>query len=484
MKTKKNCYLPILLLAVVVFSFSGCKKSDSTTEPIAEVTIDNTVNGNPTLIDGIIAIDYPNDLSPLQEEFDWENLDYLPQPSGTGAVIPMPWSNEAKRSFSDDIRYDYKKSDGWVLYISSFSGSLNSAVKTFTLYNKYSGIIRYYYYVQGNVTADVADYYILINEIKTIRSHSNESPLLNFAHQKIIDISKNSTNCVTVEPQQLSDATWFAWEYELAFDRNIYSQNSQSFYLALQYGMIKANTLVINGKPNDKLNAKIRFSDASGYGEYFSGDASLILYGQNDLNQTSSNLSASDLEILNESYEQQNCRNLLAGTLNDNSIGEIQWNANLTMTSPLGGAGLPGGSDSFVVSGADNSSVTGFSSFYTKAPGVFYLNSKPKVGFTKLTAGNNPYVYTLDATSVEYIFNPYVTEIAEIKNIVQEVVATQKEELFENYSRAKLYIGQKLSSNMPLVVQGVRVSFDVVPKDGGKTVHIVKTFQANVVGGD
>lgn len=77
--------------------------------------------------------------------------------------------------------------------------------------------------------------------------------------------------------------------------------------------------------------------------------------------------------------------------------------------------------------------------------------------------------------------NPAVTEIADIKNIVQEVVATQNEKLFENYIRSKLYIGQKLSSNIPLVVQGVRVSFNVVPKDGGKTVHILKTFQANIV---
>jgi hypothetical protein len=61
------------------------------------------------------------------------------------------------------------------------------------------------------------------------------------------------------------------------------------------------------------------------------------------------------------------------------------------------------------------------------------------------------------------------------------LVATRNEELLENNSRAKLFIGQKLSSNIPLVVQGVRVSFDVVPKDVSKTVHIVKTFKADIV---
>ena len=300
--------------------------------------------------------------------------------------------------------------------------------------------------------------------------------------QKIIDVNSNSTSSFTIDPQQLSDATWFAWEYELAYDKNIYAQNPNSFMLGLNYGMIKKNSLIVNGKQLENLNAKIRFSDAQyGSGDTYSGDATLILYGKNDLNQCSTILSASDFTLLDQTYTQQNCSNLLHATVNDNSIGEIQWNANLSMTTTLSGAGLPGGSDSFVIGGANNSSVQGLGSFYTKAPGVFYLNSKPKVGFIKLAAGNNPYVYTLDTKSVEYIFNPSVTEIADIRNIVQEVVATQNDGIFENYSRVKLYTGQKLSSNIPLVVQGVRVSFDVVPKDGGKTVHIVKTFKANIV---
>ena len=459
----------------------SCQKTDPTPEVTADVIIDNTPNGSPTLIDGIAAIEYPTDLATGQEEFDWENLEYLPLPAGTNAAIPMPWSNSAKRCFSDDIRYDMKKSDGWALYLSSFSGQMNPGVKTFTLYNKYSGIIRYYYYAQGTVSGTVADYNILLNEIKTIGTHSSVSPVLNFANQKIVDLNTNATSCFTIDPQQLSDATWFAWEYELAFDKDIYAQNPNSFMLGLNYGMIKKNSLILNGKQLDNLSAKIRFSDAQyGFGDTYSGDATLILYGKNDLNQTSNVLSVSDLAILDQTYKQQKYDNLLNATINYNSIGEIQWNANLSISSPPNGVGLPGGTDSFVVSGADNSVVIGLSSFYTKAPGVFYLNSKPEVGFMKLATGNNPYIYTLDTKSVEYIFNPAVTEIADIKNIAQEVVATQNDDIFENFSQVKLYTGQKLSSNIPLVVQGVRVSFDVVPKDGGKTVHIVKTFKADI----
>jgi len=474
-------YSQILILVVFLFSFSGCKKTDPAQIEIADVTIDNTITGSPTLIDGITAVEFPTDLSPEQENFDWENLEYLPMKEGSGVAIPMPWSNSAKRSFSEDIRYDYKKSDGWVLYLSSSSSQIFAGVKTIILYNKYSGVLRYYYYAQGTVTGSVADYNIVLNQLVTIGSHSSASPLLNFANQKIIDINNNSRGCLTIDPQKLSDATWFAWEYELAYDKDIYAQNPGSFFLGLSYSMIKKNSLLINGKQLEKLVARVRFSDETYYDESYSGEASLILYGKNDLDQNSNVLSATDLALLDQTYQQKNCDNLLNATLNDNAIGEIQWHADVTITSASNGVGFPGGSDSFVVSGADNSEVVGFSSFYTKALGVFYLNSKPKVGFSKLATGNKPYVYTLDTKSVEYTFNPAVTEIADIKNIVQDVVATQNEKLFENYSRSKLYTGQKLSSNIPLVVQGVRVSFDVVPKDGGKTVHIVKAFQADIV---
>ena len=113
--------------------------------------------------------------------------------------------------------------------------------------------------------------------------------------------------------------------------------------------------------------------------------------------------------------------------------------------------------------------------------GVFYLGAKPQVAYSENTGKYYKYQYDLDAGSVEYVFNPSVTEVADIKNITQELVATEKEGLLEDYSTVKLYTGQKLMSNLPLVIQGVRVSFDVVPKDGGKTVHIVKTFQADIV---
>jgi hypothetical protein len=111
---------------------------------------------------------------------------------------------------------------------------------------------------------------------------------------------------------------------------------------------------------------------------------------------------------------------------------------------------------------------------------VFYLNKKPVCSQTTHHEDEHPFQYMLDISSVEYIFNPAVLEIADIKNLKQELVATEHESLVEDNKSATMFFGQLLKSNKPLHIQGVRVSFDVVPKNGTKKVQIVKTFRANL----
>jgi len=483
-KTVKFLYHLVILVVLLIFIVS-CHEIVSTTELTDindDVIIENTPNGSPIINNTIISKDYPPHLIPGQEAFDWENLEYLPLSPYAKAPIPLPWTDKAKRCFSDDIRYDFKKSDGWELYSCTFSKEIFAAVNTFILYNRYRGVLRYYYYLTGTGIDKVKDFNILSNSILAVGSHASMSPSLNFAHQKIVDINKNSILCTTIDLQSISDSTWYVWENEIAFDKDIYNQNPGTLMLGFAYYMLKKNVLLLNGKPISNLNTKVRFSDTQyGYGDSYSGDVNLLLYGKNDLNQVSSILSASDLSSLKQIYNQQSFNELLNGTIDSSSEGEIQWDANISITTAPSGVGLTGGNETFAVSGADNSVMQGMRPFYTKALGVFYLNAKPKVTYSKLADENRQHQYEFNANSVEYLFNPSVTEIADIKNITQEIVATQNAGLFENYSRAKLFIGQKLTSNLPLTIQGVRVGFDVVPKDGSKKVHIVKTFQADII---
>ncbi len=480
MKTKKKVYFQLWVLVLFLLVFVSCsshKTESIETKVDVSVTSENTTTDKPVIINNIDAKDYQPDFAPEQEAFDWENIEYLPVPSFVKVRIPLPWSDKAKRQFSDDIRYDIKKSDGWELYLSNVSSQMYCAVPSFTLYNKYRGILRYYYLNCYKVDG-VQDYNILFNVIRT-RALNKPSPLLNFAHQRIIDINKNSEFCTTIEPQQFSDSTWYAVEYELAYDKNIYKQSSSTIQLACTFSMVKGLSLSLNGVRLNKLNSKIRFSDIDfGFGSSYSGDVSLVLYGKNDLNQVKDALSVSDLTSLNQTMNRQSFDNILSGTMDNNSFGDIQWNANLVFSENSSGVGVL--TDSFVVSGADNSSMQGICPFYTKALGVFYLNKKPTYTATKLVNNSHPYKYELNVSSVEYIFNPSVTDIAEIKNIKQELVSTENKSVFQNNSSVKLYTGQTLTSNVPLTIQGVRVSFDVVPKNGSKTVHIIKTFQADL----
>jgi hypothetical protein len=481
MKTKRELnYLGLIFILIATLSsIYSCQKNDSS-EITTDVIISSSSVNNPVIIDTIVQQDYPLHIITGQKEFDWENAEFIPLPS-TQNPIPVPWSDRARRNFSEDIRYDYKKEDGWLMYYCSFSDELNPPVKTFMLYNKYRGILRFYYFFTGTGIENVSDYNIFSNDIMSMGSHASMSPILNFAHQNIIDVNKNSTHCVTIEPEILSDSTWFAWEYELAFDKDIYNQDPNTFLLNIGYGMLKKIALSINGIQLDDLNARIRFTDGTyQYGDSYNGNANIIIYGKNDINQMSNILSGSDLTLINQIYDQQSFNNILNGSVNYNYLGEIQWNANLAITTQPNGVGLPGGGQSFVISGANNYVMQGLGSFYNKPLGIFYLNRKPKVSYSKINSRNHQFQYELNVNSVEYIINPSVLDFADIKNISQNLVATENKELIENNSRAKLYIGQKLLSNIELTIQGVRVSFDVVPKNGSKPVHIVKVFQADI----
>lgn len=478
MKTCNRIYFQLLMMGLPLLIFLGCnshKTESIETKVDINVISENTTTDKPVIVNNITTKDYQPDFAPGQEKFDWENIEYLPLPSYVKERIPMPWSNKSKRAFSDDIRYDIRKSDGWEFYLSDVSNNMSSPVPIIALYNKYRGILRYYY-LNCYKTIGFQDCNILFSGIST---YNQTSPLLNFTHQKIVDINKISNFCTTIEPQEFSDSTWYAVEYELAYDKNIYNQNALTLQLNFSFSMIKADALSLNGIKIDKLNAKIRFSDIElRWGTSYLGDVSLMLYGKNDLNQVKDALSVSDLTSLNQTMNQQSFDNILNGTMDNNAYGEIQWNANLAFDVNPNGVSLS--NNTFVVSGADNSSMIGLCPYYTKALGVFYLNKKPTYTTSKLLNSSHPYKYELNVGSVEYVFNPSVTDIADIKNIKQELVSTENKSLFQNNSNAKLYAGQTLTSNVPLTIQGVRVSFDVVPKNGSKTIHIVKTFKGDL----
>ncbi len=274
------------------------------------------------------------------------------------------------------------------------------------------------------------------------------------------------------EPQPLADSSWLAVEYELAFDKNIYSKNSM-FRIGSTLLMVKQYALSLNGQPAGKLESKVHaFGLSQNFGSTISADAVYMLYGQKDLSQLAGSLSGADLDQLKSLKEEA----VLDAINYKRAWAHTKWNTTLDMQLAPSGVGLT--NVYFNVSGSDLSSGQGLAPFYSKALGVFYLNRRPVYQETSSSDAAHAYQYKLDVSSVEYLFNPSVLEMAGIQNLEQELVATEQESLLEDGKRATFYMGQLLKANKPLHIQGVRVSFDLVPKNGSGTVHFIKTFKA------
>lgn len=118
-------------------------------------------------------------------------------------------------------------------------------------------------------------------------------------------------------------------------------------------------------------------------------------------------------------------------------------------------------------------------SVFNEPMGVFYLVSKPVIHYSRST-GAVPEQYKLDVSSVEYVINPFIQNYAEVRNFRQEIVAVDAEEI-KNLTEAKIFRGSILKASAPLTILGVRVSFEVAPKNGSTPVKIIKTFKADVV---
>lgn len=466
---KKTIYYSGLIL---IFSFLTIKcKKDEFTKIEKELKVESEALGDelPIIIDTISEIIYPNFSEP-QKEFDWETLDNLPL-FGANEPVPMPWSNNAKIQFSTDIINDYKKSDGWELYLTNFSPNrIASSPYVFSLYNKYRGIIRYYFFNDKDIKT-FQDYKILEHSIYA----TTDSPILNFTGQNIIDLNDNSRYVCNYEPQGLANSSWYAVEYELAFDKGIYT-NTDHFFILDDYHMRK---LYLNTMEASELNSKITVYGTGGrMDNYVSANSNYILYGKNDLNKISNKLSNRDINSLNKILYQNDYSNTLNALIVDKSILNLKWPTKLDMSLYSTVVGLP--NYAWYISGKDLSNEFGDAPFYNQALGVFYLNRKPTYTEIENEQEDLSNQYILDVNSVEYIFNPSILELAEIKNIQQELVASEFESLVDEEGMTNIFVGQILKSNKPLFIQGVRVSFDVIPFDGAKPVHIIKTFKAEL----
>jgi hypothetical protein len=159
------------------------------------------------------------------------------------------------------------------------------------------------------------------------------------------------------------------------------------------------------------------------------GKGEFVITGQGALTPTLTFMSKKDREAIRAIVNDRSYAQLINGIMPQQETlpFSFQWIGNIEFEKDLSyvatGANLADN-----IPGTDNISAVGSGPYYNQIPGVFNLESKPVVRYVRQT--DSRHIYELDVTSVRYLFNPDVLEAAEIRNISQELIATEGAEIF------------------------------------------------------
>ncbi|MBD0257134.1 MAG: hypothetical protein ICV83_15560 [Cytophagales bacterium] len=446
--------------------------------------------------------------------FAWETADFMPTPAGV--VIPVPWGNGASILYEPVIRYDYRSVDGWTLLYNNFNTTSLANPSFFALYNRYRGLIRYYFWIAAN--NNTASTY-LEEQNRAASGTGRTTSFFNFVGREIVDPAVNTGFSEQIKPYRLpSSGGWYVAQYETAYDPNLKNMTfaDLALYMNLNFWNITSQTLSgpINGTSNGTLTtpsstisnlftsatrvaiAAVSASIFPANTMVYSSLSSIFSNGANGIVTGLANLvtggTSSSGQQLNLSV---NLNAKLDGT--STSTGAVYTNYTL---------GMPGLSNA--------TSAPGYVPANNNVLGVFNLPVRPVVQVrSTLVSGpicpdvvrTSHYEYTasLNSATLAYLsstntasFNPDVLQIATISNIRYDILGTPTSAGVGCPGNAQETIGGVQLTNWRFggekgtsiiqtgatnVTLAVRVYFDVVPRNGSKTVTIVKTFRADVV---
>jgi hypothetical protein len=465
-----------MLLLLVIVSANGCKKTGhiptNAVEVPLHVEVDDSMKGNPLIINTGGSELMPTKLNADNYVFDWETAQTMPSPSDA-TRIPVPWADEAVRQYKPDLRFDYKKSDGWELVYNTFTpqGTIYNLV--FVLYNKFRGILRFYEYSKVANSFSFPETNSYVNTLEL----TGRSNVFNFADQYIIDLDKNSSSTSVSDSYSLVPNGWYISQFELAYDPKLAQSTFGDHSVTWRRLFYKQLSGMLN---NRKLDANFDVEKGGLNAGTFnsSGPIQLNLRSLKDVQSLTGIFNPESVKGLSRqiSGDDRNS-NLFHGMLISSSdLINLKVESDGLLSRDA--VSVSTGSTRLALPGHDSSQMPGLSPVFNESPGIFYLNGKPEIMLT-VTKESLAYKYALNVGSVAYLFNPFISKYADIKNVNQEIVAKDVDDI-RSLTETKIYNGQILRSNKRLSIIGVRVSFDVVPKNGSNKIRIIKTFAANV----
>lgn len=256
MKKLFNLTVMATLLSAIAL-FSGC--SDEIVQPETKST------GGELLSRG--AYDYP--------PVEWDNVSHIAISCSlypTENKLPVPWAGGVTKQTgipdswidhdllnADPKKRAYSRANGWVMVFHNLSESTENK-KYFGLYNKYTGILRMFFYEiaqGGNLGTSTAWQALRV---------SGSSSLLNFngSYPAPINDRKNdpmffASTLTTISPKGTEYTgyqpnNWYGMEVELAYDANATSTNKLSARLWAQY----ITSLSISGTTSGTIEGNIQ----------------------------------------------------------------------------------------------------------------------------------------------------------------------------------------------------------------------------------
>jgi len=446
---------------------------------------------------------------------DWEHINFMPTPTGMQEVV-VPWGSGASRQFTPEIANDYKSIDGWELVYNTFRTALPAPDRWyFVLYNRYRGLLRMYYYIPS--TANFINSSNITHTLAIEGTYAASSPMMNFAGQDIIDVNTKSAFASTIEQWQVAPATWYAIQYEIVYDPNMSVQNFNTFNFNWAIRSSQITDVNINGTASGTLTGTIalpgtNFTISPSFSIDGSNNKSTItVNGSSDADKLKPTLGqtiVNNIKTAITSGLQGLVKNILGGLFKKSSTTpeenvNLKLNANIALKGTLTSSFLIT-APSFAIPGYNQASTPGYEPGYSDPLGVFYISAKPviKVHTTQAPAppawdNGNYYIndFSIDENSFNLIFNPKVTDRAQITNIQQQILLNSYDysggSYFNQIAAQLEYIGNRtVATNTSMDGSNfqpnefpiyLRISFDVVPNNGAPASTIVKTFLATVV---
>lgn len=471
---------------------------------------------------------------------DWEKLETFSfkNPNNQIVTILPPWSSGVSVVIPDAIRFDYKRNDGWELLYHTFDPTNlpNIYHPQLVLYNKFRGIIRFFYF---NIQSPSMGSNYLASAISFDTAPTSH---LNFADEfcKVGSVKKSSPFFIQSNiarfNQGLSVGTWYSFDYEIAYDENVKNISEDQLTLKFKTWAVQESLIDINGTITGTLDGYIQTS-GSGL-SLFNNLISDLSYKNTSV---SNSITATTPESVNNALKDKitlGINNSLASSIS-NELGKLASQGINFASSPLSNlfnkvvttnlnsrqaiyldltakVAMKGTLKSealvfdlpFLLPGTKrDKNIPGYAPYYDKTLGVFYVDKAPKVtASSRTTTGGDSRstlvtrtTFTLDPASFNLVFNPEIVNDFTITNVSKQIVWFKKYKGRIPYSGLtgsgtlvnitadnEWYLsGTRLSVNKngsgAWADIGVRISFTLVPNNGSAPIYFVKTFRPEII---